>query len=263
MSLDVALGSGLLSLAIAKYYLVPLPVSVVLALMIAVWVIYTFDHLTDAKKIGRQASTYRHRYHQQHYKIIRKIFFLVMLTSQTVVLAIPTVVLKWGFLCSIGVLFYFLLLRLKGFWCKELIIATCYTIGVFLAPLSLSPTSLNLFQLLLIPQVFFLALANLIIFSYFDYEKDQQDGQHSLALYLGLLPTRKIALGLTLFNLFMIAMLSFFAKLFVTQEVQGILFSMNLLLFILLLKERHFRKHELYRIIGDGIFFVPILFLLG
>jgi multisubunit Na+/H+ antiporter MnhG subunit len=40
ISLDVVLGSGILNLAIAKYYQVNLPISVLAALLIAVWIIY-------------------------------------------------------------------------------------------------------------------------------------------------------------------------------------------------------------------------------
>ncbi len=262
MSLDVVVGSGLLNLAIAKYYQVHLPLPVVAALMVAVWAIYTFDHLSDAKKIGKVAATHRHRYHQKYYKVLSLLLLLAVVAGIGTTFLLPAVVVKWGIICAACVVVYFLLLKLKFFWYKELFIALCYTIGVFLGPLSLASGTLDSFQLLLIPQILLLALSNLVIFSCFDYQTDQQDGHYSLALHLGLLRARKIAIGLVITGLALTAAMFFLAKVFITQEVQLFIFAMNLLLLILLVKEKNFRHDNLYRLVGDGIFFIPILFLL-
>lgn len=262
MSLDVVLGSGLLSLAIARYYQVSLPFSVVSGLMIAVWSIYTFDHLSDAKKTSKLAATHRHRYHQRHYKTLKISLILAVFAGFIVSFFLPAVVLKWGIICTACVGLYFLLLKIRLFWCKELLIAACYTMGVFLGPLSLSVSALNPFQLLLIPQIFLLALANLVIFSCFDYTSDRKDGHPSLALQLGLLRTKKLALGLVVAGLILSVPVFFFARVLITQEVQLLIFAMNLLLLMLLLKEKSFSKNGLYRIVGDSIFFIPTLLLL-
>lgn len=263
LSLDVVLGSGLLALTIAKYYQVRLPLSVVSCLMLAVWIIYTFDHLSDAQKTGKKkASTHRHRFHQQHYKVLKVALALVMTAGILLAFTLPPVVIKWGIICAFSVAVYFLLLKIRTFWFKELLIAVCYTIGVFLGPLSLSQESLNSFQLLLMPQILLLALSNLIIFSCFDYETDQQDGHYSLALHFGLSHTRKIAIGLVGTGLFVCGLLLFFARSGITLDVQLLIMVMNLLLLLLLIKERIFRKNSLYRAVGDGIFFIPTLLLL-
>lgn len=262
MSLDVVLGSGLLNLAIAKYYGVNLPFTAVAGLMIAVWLIYTYDHLSDAKKVDKAAATYRHRFHQQHYKSLTIALLLMMAFGVGVLFFLPLMVLKWGVMCAAIVAFYFVLLKLRAFWFKELLIAICYTIGVFLAPLSLSGAPLTTFQLLLTLQILLLALANLIIFSCFDYESDQQDGHYSLAIHIGLARSRVAAISLVGVGLAMCVLLFFSAKLMITQEVQLLIFIMNLLLLLILLKERKFRQHDLYRIIGDGVFFIPALILL-
>lgn len=262
MSLDVVLGSGLLTLSIARYYQVPLPLSVVSGLMIAVWAIYTFDHLSDAKRVGKAASTHRHRYHQQHYQALKIALLLTILGGIAIAFVLPPLVVKWAIICAACVALYFMLLKLfQPAWFKEFLVAICYTTGVFLGPLCLSQVSLNLFQLLLIIQIFLLAMANLVIFSCFDYKTDQQDGHYSLALHLGLARTRKIALGLVGIGLALGAPLFFTARLSITQEVQLLIFAMNLLLLMLLVKEKHFHRNGLYRIIGDGVFFIPSLIL--
>ena len=64
LSLDVALG------AIAGSYIllfvagIPSDGISILALAITVWLIYTLDHLLDAKEISGPAETFRHRIHQ-------------------------------------------------------------------------------------------------------------------------------------------------------------------------------------------------------
>lgn len=262
LSLDVVLGSGALSLAIARYFGVELPLVVVLGLMIAVWFIYTYDHLSDARKVNRHASTYRHRFHQLHFRFLRLALIFAALAGIIMTFFMPLVVITWGLGCVVVVAGYFFLIKLHAFWPKELLVGICYTFGVFLGPLSLAEAPLNVFQLLLIPEILLLALANLILFSYFDSETDKQDGHYSLAIHLGLASSRRLVLALLIAGMSMSIILFFTAALSITRELQALIFSMNLVLLIMLLKNRSFQKHELYRLIGDGIFFIPALLLL-
>lgn len=265
LSLDVVLGCGLLSHAIARYYGVSLPFTAVLALMVAVWAIYTFDHLLDARRIGRvgrRASSYRHRFHQQHHKALKIALFLAILAGVGLTFLLPPVVVRWGLACTVFVAFYFLLLNLYALRYKELLISICYTVGVFLAPVSLAGGDLSFFQWLLIPQVLLIALTNLIVLSYFEKDADQQDGSNSIAVSLGQSRSRKIAMGLIMAGLIICGVLFLSASFTITREMQLLIFTMNLMHLILLLRENNFRQHGLYRIIGDAIFFIPALFLL-
>lgn len=258
----MVVGSGLLTLSIAKYYHVSLPLSVVFCLMMAVWLIYTYDHLSDAKKISKRAATFRHRFHQEHYNLLKGALFMGLVAGVTVVCFLPPIVVKNGVICAAIVFFYFMLLKLRSFWFKELLIAFCYTLGVFLGPLSLAQESLSIFQLLLMPQLFLLALANLIIFSCFDYENDKEDAHYSLAIHFGPERSKNLALGLVVAGFILSLGLALSATIMLTIEIQVLLFIMNLLLFIILMREKQFRRNELYRVVGDGIFFIPALILL-
>lgn len=262
LSLDVVLGSGLLNLAIARYYGADLPLVVVLGLMIAVWCIYTIDHLSDAKGVKKQASTYRHRFHQQHFKSLCIVLVFIAMVGIAMLQAMPLIVVKWGFGCVLFMALYFILIRFHAFWPKELLIAFGYTCGVFLGPITLATASLTLFHYILIPQIFLLALANLLIFSCFDLESDKQDGHYSLAIHLGVRTSQKLTLCLIASGLLLSALLIYAARLMITQDIQLLIIIMNLLLLMLLLRKDSFRQHELYRVIGDGIFFIPALILL-
>lgn len=262
MSLDVVLGSGLLSLAISRCYQVKLPLVVVLCLMIAVWLIYTYDHLSDARKVKKAAATYRHRFHQRHYRLLCISLVPVAFAGLFLLFYLPFITLKWGLFCAGLVAFYFLMLRLGLFWFKEFFVAICYTLGVFLGPLSLAEPSPALYEWLLLPQVLLLALANLVIFSCFDYHSDRRDGHSSLALHLGPVLARKIAIGLLALGLLSNILLMLLTHFLPLANLQLLFMLMNLLLLMLLYREQTFRQNERYRIIGDGVFFLPALMLL-
>lgn len=261
VSLDVVIGSALLNLAVAKYYEVSLSIPIVLSLMAAVWIIYTFDHLSDARKNKKVAASIRHRYHQKHFKSISIILFLVLIGSIPLVLLLPITLVKWGILSLVLIAFYFLLLRLKTFWFKEFFVSIIYTLGVFLAPISLRDQTLDPFQALLIPQILILALINLLMFSYFDYKADKQDGHYSFPLNFGLSLTKKLTIGLIIVGLGFCLVTFFLAEIATTQDLQILLFTMNLVLLVILMKENSFSENNLYRVLGDGIFFIPSIFL--
>ncbi|MEO8760594.1 MAG: hypothetical protein ABI448_06880, partial [Bacteroidia bacterium] len=70
LSLDVVAGAAVFSLAISKYYQVKISWSALICQSIAIWLIYTFDHLLDAKKTAGDPSTYRHQFHKKNKKTL-------------------------------------------------------------------------------------------------------------------------------------------------------------------------------------------------
>lgn len=59
LSLDVVLGGVISGLFFAKLLEVTLPSQVLVELALAVWVIYTLDHLWDAYRSQRPVKTFR------------------------------------------------------------------------------------------------------------------------------------------------------------------------------------------------------------
>ena len=70
LSLDLVAATCICSLFLARVLDQPLPPAVVLALALAVWAIYTADHLLDAWLIPHPASTERHAFHQRHFGVL-------------------------------------------------------------------------------------------------------------------------------------------------------------------------------------------------
>ena len=80
MNFDTALGAVITSLFIANYIGSVIPEIALFALFLTVLVIYNFDHLLDAKRVTRKASSARHSFYQQNLKAlaIYQLFLLVM-----------------------------------------------------------------------------------------------------------------------------------------------------------------------------------------
>ena len=265
LSLDVAAGACVGTLFIAKYLQVALPFSCVLALGICVWLIYTADHLIDAWRTKHQAHSARHYFHQKYFKIITLIFFISIFCSATLLFFLPLVVVKWGIVLATLVGAYFLLLfylRPSLWFHKEVAAAVLYTSGVFLAPVSLSGRLFSANLLIVFLQFFLIALMNLLIFSWFDEETDQADGHTSLARLAGAKSIRRLLAGLgitvTISALLFLLTLPVASSMF---KVEALFFAMALTLLGLVFMPSFFRSNERYRIVGDSIFFYPLLML--
>ena len=66
LSLDVSIGAVISAMFFAEVLQVKILPYGLATLALTVWIIYTIDHLRDARAIGTKASTARHLFHQ-HY----------------------------------------------------------------------------------------------------------------------------------------------------------------------------------------------------
>lgn len=264
LSLDVALGACITSMFIASYIQVSLSVATILSLGISVWLIYTADHLMDAKQITHQPHTFRHYFHQRHFKFITSIAGAVGLFQLLLLFYLPLNTLLGGLLLLFVVGLYFLLLwlmRFKKVYHKEILIALVYACGVFLPPFSISEGALDITIGLLFFQIVLLALSNLLIFSLLEIGSDQKDQQTSLAILLGNTATKRLVFGLLIFGVLLSISLFFSASAQSMAVAEITLFMMNSVLGLILLFPS-WRKNDNYRLIGDAVFYIPIVFIL-
>ncbi len=252
---------------IAKFLVAPIPYSSLLALCVCVWLIYTADHLLDAYALGRNvAHTARHRYHQTRFKTIALAWGVVALLGIGILFYLPGKLILYGSLLAALVLLYALLLKyttLRTWFPKEFATAFFYTTGVFLPAITTYGAPLPWNASVLFFQYLFLALANLLLFSWFEADIDRQDGHPSFALSVGRPLVRLLIYGcLAAIGASSVAFLSLVATSGVTVAAQGTLLVMTLILLALTLWPAYFRQHERYRLLGDGIFVLPIIPLL-
>lgn len=264
LSLDIAFGAVVLSIVIAKFIGIEMPLSISLCLGIAIWIIYTLDHLIDAFKSDKPPTIERHLFHRQHFRLLIGALILSLVAGAYIVLSLPVITFMYGITLTMLVLVYFgIIYVFKQFYLKEVFVAAVYALGVFVGPVSLNNGQILPTIAMLFLQTFLLALINLILFSSFEYDQDKKDKNSSIVLKLGqerISQLLKILFSvLLIIQLYSIVDFGFEIK----MMVFNLLFiSMTFVLWILQKWPSFFTANERYRTIGDGIFFIPGLWML-
>lgn len=256
LSLDVAVGAVIGSLFFAKIFEVAPSVPSLISLGLTVWIIYTADRLLDIRDVMGEAASERHHFHQQHQK--KLVLWLIMITiiDFGLIFFLPAAILKHGITLSFVIAMY-LLFRKRLYISKELLVAILYTTGVLLPVWPSSNMSSDNFLLILL--FFLIALLNLIIFSWFEKKNDIKDKQTSVATIIDEKSIRFVLIGLFV--------ITFSVCYFLTLQlayyfVALIFFVMTLMLLSLFLFKGFFLRNGYYRMVGDAVFLLPLIYLL-
>lgn len=264
LSIDVAIGACVMSAFIAGIFGLSVPSVTLLTLFLSVWIIYSVDHLGDAKNIPHTSHTNRHRFHQQHYSVLKRAVLAGLLIQILLLFFLPHSII-WKGIVMIGiVLAYFFLLwlfRYKRIYHKELVIAIVYTSGVFLPTFNLLEFTFSFELLIVFLQVCSLAFCNLLTFALLETQSDQLDRQSSIALSIGVELTAKVLYGILFIGLLITLVF------FVTAESRSLRIGQLILLVMFLLSAgilriSWFKKHERFRYWGDAVFIFPLLYIL-
>lgn len=263
LSLDVTLGAALLTVAVSDFLGIELPLSVPLCLAISIWLIYTFDHLIDAKS-SNEISIPRHLFHRRNFKTLVINAILMLLAGLYIVWSLPTITFIYGLSLVLLVMVYFTLIYFfKDFHFKEILVAVVYALGVFLGPISLMKETIDIQTISIFIQLLFLALINLILFSYYDYEEDKVDKNPSVVIKFG----RKATDQLLNFLFIILILVQFGCLLYYLGSPNFLFFQilfilMTLILWSLKKWNNYFALNSRYQLVGDGVFFIPVIWLL-
>ncbi|HCW08696.1 MAG TPA: hypothetical protein DGG95_15160, partial [Cytophagales bacterium] len=159
------------------------------------------------------------------------------------------------------ILIYFLFHRyLKLF--KEVAGAVLYSGGVLLIPWSVKTDAITNAQLILIAQFALTALINLFLFSWYDRQQDEKDNHSSFATVMG-----ENAARYSLKILFLVQAAFALVQLILdgTSSLLPniILVTMNGILLLIFYKREYFEKADRYRLVGDAVFFLPLIYVLS
>ena len=140
--------------------------------------------------------------------------------------------------------------------------ALLYACGVFLAPVSLSEQPITTELIIIFIQFSILAFINLLVFSLFEKEVDQADGHISFINLIGVINAQMLIISLAI----MIIISTLFCILYLPLKspmvkVELLWLGMALTLFGIASKPSVFGRNEAYRVIGDSIFFYPLVML--
>jgi 4-hydroxybenzoate polyprenyltransferase len=258
LSIDTALGAVISASFIAKLIEADVWIYGKIALGITVWIIYTADHLLDARKVTGVASSERHRFHQKHFRTLATVMVLAVVIDLFVVFFMRESLLYYGLLLSIVVALYLVVSRFLKML-KEVFIALVYTVGVMLPGLGDIRHAMDRLDLLFIFCFFLVAAANLFVFSWYDLNKDRADGHPSFVTYYGREKTKIIVYGL------FAACVMVCASLIVCHYPVFpviLLFTMMSILVLILRFENTFAKNDRFRFAGDAVFFIPVVYLI-
>src|SRR5690606_25266203 len=96
LSMDVAFGACIMAVFIAEIFGVTVPLVTLSALGLSVWIIYTVDHLNDARHIGHASHTQRHYFHQHHFKRLRAAVIAGLVVELLLLYYLPSSIILKG-----------------------------------------------------------------------------------------------------------------------------------------------------------------------
>lgn len=257
LSIDVAVGAVIGAMFFAKIFTVSVLLPGLISLGLTVWIIYTADHLLDARKLRQTASSERHRFHQKYFKLLLTALIIGVMIDVIQLFYIRKIVFMQG-LGLAGIILIYLLAQRSLKFLKEVTGAILYAGGVLLIPWSVKTSEATGLQLILITHFALTALINLLLFSWFDKMQDEQDRHSSFATVMGEEITKK-----SLVLLFFVQALLFSTVLFTAQGRAAIvLMLMNVLLLLIFVRRKYFEINDRYRLLGDAVFLLPIIFIL-
>jgi hypothetical protein len=250
LSIDIAIGAAVGAAFFARILDVRLYPQAYIVLALTVWIIYTADHLLDARRLNHPASTDRHLLHQRYFRILSILVVMAMVVVLTLVFFIRTQLIM-ACLCGL----YLVVNRWLKYG-KELMATILYAGGVLLPALSLN-YNVTTEQWILIVEFVLIVIINMLLFARMDYRTDLLDRQPSFVTTAGPKVATKIIGGLfVVFGLMVLLTLSenYAAERLVLGAMAGVL----LLIFLF---PDFFSLEERYRLVGDAVFLLPAFLL--
>jgi hypothetical protein len=198
LSIDVALGGACSAALAAAATGSSLPLPAIVSLFAAIWIVYTLDHLMDARRLGSGATALRHTLHRAHPRALVLAVGLVAASGGG--LAICTLPVRMlGLGLAIGALSLLHLANAQRsrpvLVPKEVSAAAVYTLGVWCAPLSAAPR-VSAWALAAMGLFFLAAVSNLLVNALIEADADERDGSPSAALDWGAASTGRAILAL-------------------------------------------------------------------
>ena len=265
LSLDIVLGACISSLFFARILQVSLPPMVIYMLATCVWIIYTVDHLSDARKISVPALTVRHAFHQDYFKTLLLIALILIFSDFAVLFLIPWEVIRAGIFLSGAVALYFVIMMLLPTffaYVKELLAAFLYTAGICLPALSLYRGALSSAAITAVFQFFLIVFLNLLSFSYTDYQIDMQERHASLAVKVGRKSLFRIIRTVSVIFLLSFPFEYIYLNVSVLKPEHIVLFLMVLPFLAAACFPKIMNRADVFRAVGDSVFLFPLFVLI-
>ncbi|MEO0897053.1 MAG: hypothetical protein AAFY71_11685 [Bacteroidota bacterium] len=265
LSLDVVLGSLASGMMILYWKELNMPLIWWCILPLAVWVVYTADHLLDAYRLKDQAHTDRHLFHHLYFRPLAVVWGMALLLAAAVLpFFLTKELILFGFGMGGLVLIHLFLVWIVGnnvstFLQKELGVGLIYALGIWGGPFAYHKIWPEIPDILIFLQFFILAMMNLLTFSMYDEKSDSKDGQTSFVRAIGIKKARQLVRIIGI----LVLLIGLFLGSILDQErlivIQGLIALMGLTLLIISEIPAFFSINKRYRFLGDGIFLLPLV----
>lgn len=262
LSLDVVVGAMAGMLFFSDVLGVSLPLGLYGLLGMAVWAVYTADHLMDARRVKNTAVSERHRYHQKKFNLLSIVLVIVSISGFLFVVMIDNFrfILIPGIALAVCMLLWMGSIHILGrkiAWLKEFSTALFYVLGISLAPFfSIYQAGVPIYFYLFLSGYFLVALLNLFILSFIDEEVDKLDGFGSALSILNKSDLERLILVLASIGGFI-----FFIALFLLPSFFKIHTLILLVLISFHIKEFYQRDIPQTRKKLEAIFLLPLILL--
>lgn len=240
-----------------------------IVLGLIVFIIYTVDRLLDVRKNSIDASsqplTARHAFHGQHAALLWRIVVAAVLLALGLTFFLPASVIWFGVvvgaICAVyvGVVFR-LPTRHPALLLKEPLVAILYTAGVW-GSVWVQRSSITYIDILEGAMFLGIAFQNLLLFAIMEQLQTPEQPLFSLATAWGLENCSSFIRWLTLGVVLSAFAICFFTSDRFAQRSALMLSLMSLTLYGIQRYPTYFLKHDRYRWLGDGVFWMPVLVL--
>lgn len=236
-------------------------------LCLTVWLIYTLDHLLDARGLKDKSDKPAYRWHYVNRKILWPILLAAGLANAglSLVFLSPKILVFGCIMGGMVVLYTLVHQKMMGsgltYLFKEGWISTIYTAGIWGVPLLSNGTAPGIPVVLTIIIYLLLVLINVLIYSFYDYHTDGQESQQTMATVAGRKTTAH------LLRLLILSVLILIMADFMIQDDQAmwkfyiILLSMAAVLGSIIAFPRFFSRNKRYGRLADAVFLVPGLLI--
>lgn len=268
LSIDVVIGT-LIGAAFSSRLLGVHPdVWFYVILALSVWILYTADHLVDARRLKEKAHTQRHLFHHTHFKVLTVLVgILAMGDFLLVLMKLSQQIIFAGFILFIITAVYFgalsLLKSRKSILLqKEFIVALVYTAGVWIGPLALRNYKLLNTEILFLIGFFMIVWSVVLLYSAIEYEEDRIDGHQTLATRIGVSSIQRLIYGIVLLVIIAVVYLIITSPVDFERRTAKLFLMMALIVGIMNAFPEFFKYNYRYRYIGEMIFWLPVLLLI-
>lgn len=261
LSLDVVLGVICCMLPLPICFHVHLSLGWYIGLPAATWLVYLSDHLLDAMRNPELVSP-RHSFIRAYANQIKIVIgALCLLCIYLAITDYSIVLFLTAFTTGLFCVLYFLLTNLRNttfsyFYNKELLVACIYATAIYMA-IGLSQQALGHWFLYYI-SLLSIAYINLLFESIIEQQKDIEQRQFSWVLIIGERRSKIVFYAVSIFTLFICIGLSI-TETGLLQWLALTYTCMTMAHIVLFVCAFKLLQNELYRKLGEMIFWLPLL----